>query len=143
MLTYFHFYVLLSVLCPLTSFSCTFSIVLTYFHFHVLLSVLCSLTFIFIFYFQFNYHPSTFIKPQIKFLQYLHLKVNQKITYNCKNSVAIDSDDEKSIKLVGFDDSTLSTKGKKSIRYKITEDSCKVRNKGYKYVYPLVVISVS
>ncbi|MFX9193256.1 hypothetical protein ABTN81_20040, partial [Acinetobacter baumannii] len=62
--------------------------------------------------YKFNYHPSTFIRPQIKFLQYLHQKVNQKITYNCKNSVAIDSDDEKSIKLAGFDDSTLSTKGK-------------------------------
>jgi len=123
-LTYFHFHVLLFVL---TSFSCTFNIVL-------LLSFPCSifsivLTFIFMFYFQFNYHPSTFIKPQIKFLQYLHQKVNQKITYNCKNSVAIDSDDEKSIKLAGFDDSTLSIKGKKSIRYKIAEDSCKVRNK--------------
>lgn len=76
-----------------------------------------------------NYDPAKFVKPQIKFLQYLHQKANQEIVYKCKNSVAIDDNDEdKSIQLTGFDDSVLSSKGKRSIRYKIKKDNCKSKN---------------
>lgn len=67
---------------------------------------------------------------QIKFLQSLHDKAEQEITFHCKNSVAYRDSQSKSkdraILLTTFNGDWLSANSKKKFRYKVTEDGCQV-----------------
>lgn len=67
---------------------------------------------------------------QIKFLQSLHDKAEQEITFHCKNSVAYRDAQSKSkdraILLTTFNGDWLGANNKKKFRYKVTEDGCQV-----------------
>lgn len=56
----------------------------------------------------------------------------QQITIHCRNIIAVfDSKNntyENALKLVSFDDEDVTVDGKKSFRYKVLEDTCKVRD---------------
>lgn len=69
---------------------------------------------------------------QIKFLQSLHDKAEQEITFHCKNSVAYRDAQSKSkdraILLTTFNGDWLGANNKKKFRYKVTEDGCQVKD---------------
>ena len=67
---------------------------------------------------------------QIKFLQSLHDKVEQEITYHCKNTVAYRDAQTKSkdnaLMFMTFNGDWLSANSKKKFRYKVKDDDCQV-----------------
>lgn len=75
---------------------------------------------------------------QIKFLQSLHDKAEQEITFHCKNSVAYrdaqSGSKDRAILLTTFNGDWLGANSKKKFRYKVTEDGCQVTASSHVYL---------
>ena len=78
-------------------------------------------------FFQFMYKADT---NQLSFLQLLSSSAYQKLTYHCKNSVAVfdaaSRNFRKSIRIMTSSDLELNARGNKKVRYTVLEDGCKV-----------------
>ena len=71
------------------------------------------------------------VDAEIRFLQLLSSKASQKITYHCKNSIAVFDAAGKTyrnaIKLMTISDTELNARGNSKFRYRLVKDGCKVR----------------
>lgn len=70
---------------------------------------------------------------QLAHLQMLSTHASQNITYHCKNSIGYFNAEKKhyrqAVKLLAWNDAELTAKHSQQLRYEVTEDGCKVRNK--------------
>lgn len=66
---------------------------------------------------------------QMSFLQLLSSKASQKMTYHCKNSIAVFDTSKKTyrnaIKLMTSSDTELNARGNSKFRYRLIKDGCK------------------
>jgi len=78
--------------------------------------------------FQFQYKADS---NQMSFLQLLSSAAYQKLTYHCKNSVAVfDANNRNfrnSMRIMTTSDFELNARGNRKVRYSVVEDGCKVR----------------
>lgn len=67
---------------------------------------------------------------QLSFLQLLSSSAYQKLTYHCKNSVAVfDANNRNfrnSLRIMTNSDFELNARGNRKVRYNVIEDGCKV-----------------
>ena len=76
---------------------------------------------------QFTYKAD---RNQLSFLQLLSSSAYQKLTYHCKNSIAV-ADARKrtyrnALKILTISDAELNARGNSKYRYTVEEDGCKV-----------------
>jgi len=70
---------------------------------------------------------------QMSFLQLLSSKASQRLTYHCKNSIAVFDATKKTyknaLKLKTTSDVELSARGSSKLRYKLVKDGCKAKSR--------------
>lgn len=79
-------------------------------------------------FFQFEYNATV---TQIKRLQYESVKVKQRVTLHCQNTIAYKDTDKstnRAVQLLTFDDKKLGAEGPKKFRYGVNKDGCSVSN---------------
>ena len=76
---------------------------------------------------QFTYKAD---RNQLSFLQLLSSSAYQKLTYHCKNSIAVfdakNRNFRNSIRIMTTSDFELNARGNRKVRYNVIEDGCKV-----------------
>lgn len=72
---------------------------------------------------------------QMSFLQLLSSKAYQKLTYHCKNSVAVfdatSRNFRSSMRIMTTSDLELNARGNRKVRYQVIEDGCKMRSNNW------------